>query len=84
MTNDQFMGLVRKYGNARAGKALHNGDAQRVSCDTSLSAVEDALLSIRARCDELERERGCRICQRPGRSMRQRERRAERRAKKCE
>lgn len=42
------MALVRKYGDSRAGKALHNGDVQRASCDVSLSAVQDELDALRA------------------------------------
>jgi len=42
------MALVRKYGDARAGKALHNGDAQRASCDVSLSAVQDEVDALRS------------------------------------
>lgn len=48
--------LVRKYGDARAAKALHYGDAQRVSCDCALGAVEDAVAALRAEVARLRRE----------------------------
>lgn len=42
------LALIRKYGDARAGKALHNGEAQRISCDLALSAAQDAIEAARA------------------------------------